>query len=102
MTFGIAGPEDSWLHSRGVPGSHVIVKWSGEGKDDAILQAAAELAAYYSGGREAGRVEVDHAARRDVRKIKGGGPGMVTYRNEHTVRVVPRGEDELRRIGLVD
>ncbi len=102
VTFDIAGPEDSWLHSRGVPGSHVIVKWSGGDKDDTILQAAAELAAYYSGGRESGRVEVDHAARRDVRKIKGGGLGMVTYRNEHTVRVTPRGEDELRRIGLVD
>ncbi len=102
VTFDIAGPEDSWLHSRGVPGSHVIVKWSGGDQDDTILQAAAELAAYYSGGRESGRVEVDHAARRDVRKIKGGGLGMVTYRNEHTVRVTPRGEDELRRIGLVD
>jgi predicted ribosome quality control (RQC) complex YloA/Tae2 family protein len=102
VTFDIAGPEDSWLHSRGMPGSHVIVKWSGGHADDAILQAAAELAAYYSGGREARRVEVDHAARRDVRKIKGGGPGMVTYRNERTVRVTPRGEDELRRSGLVD
>lgn len=102
VTFDIAGPDDSWLHSRGVPGSHVIVKWSGGREDDAILQAAAELAAYYSGGREAGRVEVDHAARRDVRKIKGGGPGMVTYRNEHTVRVTPRDEEALRRSGLVD
>lgn len=102
VTFEIAGPDDSWLHSRGVPGSHVIVKWSGGREDGAILQAAAELAAYYSGGREAGRVEVDHAARRDVRKIKGGGPGMVTYRNEHTVRVTPRDEAALRRSGLVD
>jgi predicted ribosome quality control (RQC) complex YloA/Tae2 family protein len=102
VTFDIAGPDDSWLHSRGVPGSHVIVKWAGGRKDDTIVQAAAELAAYYSGGRESGRVEVDHAARRDVRKIRGAGPGMVTYRNEHTVRVVPRGEEELRKIGLVE
>ncbi len=102
VTFDIAGPGDSWLHSRGVPGSHVIVKWAGGRKDDQIIQAAAELAAYYSGGRESGRVEVDHAARRDVRKIRGAGPGMVTYRNEQTVRVVPRGEDDLRRAGLVE
>lgn len=102
VTFDIAGPDDSWLHGRGVPGSHVIVKWAGGRKDDTIVQAAAELAAYYSGGRESGRVEVDHAARRDVRKIRGAGPGMVTYRNEHTIRVVPRGEEELRRIGLVE
>jgi hypothetical protein len=28
-------------------------------------------------------------ARRDVRKIKGAGPGMVTYRNERTIAVRP-------------
>jgi predicted ribosome quality control (RQC) complex YloA/Tae2 family protein len=102
VTFDIAGPDDVWLHSRGVPGSHVIVKWSGGREDEAILQAAAELAAYYSANREAGRVEVDHAARRDVRKIKGTGPGMVTYRNERTVRVTPRSEQDLRKVGLLE
>ncbi|MFN8537075.1 MAG: NFACT family protein [Thermomicrobiales bacterium] len=102
VTFDIAGPDDIWLHSRGVPGSHVIVKWSGGRTDEAILQAAAELAAYYSANRESGRVEVDHAARRDVRKIKGAGPGMVTYRNEHTVRVAPRSEQDLRKLGLIE
>ena len=102
VTFDIAGPDDIWLHSRGVPGSHVIVKWSGGREDETVLQAAAELAAYYSANREAGRVEVDHAARRDVRKIKGTGPGMVTYRNERTVRVTPRSEEDLRKIGLLE
>jgi predicted ribosome quality control (RQC) complex YloA/Tae2 family protein len=102
VTFDIGGPDDVWLHSRGVPGSHVILKWAGGRADDAVLQAAAELAAYYSGGRESGRVEVDHAARRDVRKIRGAGPGMVTYRNERTMRVSPRGEEELRRLGVIE
>lgn len=102
VTFDIAGPDDIWLHSRGVPGSHVIVKWQGGRTDEAVLQAAAELAAYYSANRESGRVEVDHAARRDVRKIKGSGPGMVTYRNERTVRVTPRSEGELRKVGLLE
>jgi predicted ribosome quality control (RQC) complex YloA/Tae2 family protein len=102
VTFDIAGPGDTWLHGRGQPGSHVIVKWAGGREDDAVLQAAAELAAYYSAGREAGAVEVDIATRRDVRKIKGGGPGLVTYRNERTVRVTPRGEDELRRLGVLE
>ena len=83
-------------------GSHVIVKWAGGRADETILQAAAELAAYYSANRESGRVEVDHAARRDVRKIKGAGPGMVTYRNEHTIRVASRSEQELRKLGLLE
>ena len=102
VTFDIARPEDIWLHSRGVPGSHVIVKWAGGRADETILQAAAELAAYYSANRDSGRVEVDHAARRDVRKIKGAGPGMVTYRNEHTIRVASRSEQELRKLGLLE
>ena len=101
VTFDIAGPGDTWLHGRGVPGSHVIVKWADGREDDAVLQAAAELAAYYSAGRESGAVEVDIAARRDVRKIKGAGPGLVTYRNERTVRVTPRGEDEVTPPGRV-
>ncbi len=102
VTFDIAGPDDSWLHSRGVPGSHVIIKWASNQQDEQVIQAAAELAAYYSGGREAGRVEVDHAARRDVRKIRGAGPGMVTYRNEYTVRVSPKSEAELRQRGILE
>jgi predicted ribosome quality control (RQC) complex YloA/Tae2 family protein len=92
VTFDIAGPDDTWLHARGVPGSHVIVRWNGPDRnDDAVLVRAAELAAYFSQSRASGRVEVDITARRFVRKIKGAGPGMVTYRHERTVSVAPIG-----------
>jgi predicted ribosome quality control (RQC) complex YloA/Tae2 family protein len=33
-----------------------------------------------------------------VRKIKGAGPGMVTYRNERAIRVQPAAEERLRHI----
>jgi len=92
VTFDLAGPDDTWLHARGVPGSHVIVRWNGpERDDDAVLLRAAELAAFFSQSRASGRVEVDITPRRFVRKIKGAGPGMVTYRNERTVSVAPVG-----------
>jgi predicted ribosome quality control (RQC) complex YloA/Tae2 family protein len=97
VTFDIAGPNDTWLHARGVPGSHVIVRWrdtSGD-EDDATVQRAAALAAYYSSSRSSGVVEVDVTRRRFVRKIKGAGPGMVTYRNERTLAVRPRDERDL-------
>ncbi len=97
VTFEIAGSDDQWLHARGVPGSHVIVRRQG-GADaafDVALERGAALAAYYSSARTSGTVEVDIAARRDVRKIKGGGPGMVTYRNERTIAVRPANELEL-------
>jgi predicted ribosome quality control (RQC) complex YloA/Tae2 family protein len=97
VTFEIAGPDDTWLHARGVPGSHVVIRWLGTDEDDspATIEAAASLAAYYSAARGSSRVEVDITRRRYVRKIKGTGPGMVTYRNEQTISVVPRAEGDL-------
>lgn len=104
VTFDIAGPDDLWLHARGVPGSHVILRLRvpSEEPDEDAVETAAALAAYYSGARESGTVEVDVAPRRHVRKIKGGGPGMVTYRNEWTIAVRPANEDELRKAGRLE
>ena len=97
VTFDLAGPDDTWLHARGVPGSHVIVRWrqQGQEEDPRTIEAAAALAAYYSSARTSATVEVDATRRRHVRKIKGAGPGMVTYRNEYTVSVRPASEREL-------
>lgn len=94
VTFTLSQPDDLWLHARGVGGAHVIVQWSAEhvtnaSADARTIEMAARLAAYYSSAREAGYVEVDYAPRRQVRKIAGAGPGMVTYRGERTLRVQP-------------
>lgn len=100
VTFEIAAPDDTWLHARGVGGAHVIIRWRNPAapEDPDTVAAAAALAAWYSAARESGGVEVDVAKRRHVRKIKGGRPGMVTYRNERTIRVQPAPEEELRDI----
>lgn len=97
VTFDIAGPNDTWLHARGVPGSHVIIRWRNPAGDerDETIEAAAQLAGYYSSLRNGGQAEVDVTRRRFVRKIKGAGPGMVTYRNERTISVRPAGEESL-------
>ncbi|NPV67918.1 MAG: fibronectin-binding domain-containing protein [Anaerolineae bacterium] len=91
VTFGKGGPEDLWLHARGVPGAHVIIRSEGRTVPDAVIRRAAELAAYYSAARAEGRVLVDVTLRKYVRKIKGGKPGMVTYRHETAREVTPRG-----------
>jgi len=100
VTFDVAGPDDTWLHARGVPGSHVVIRWRSPERPESTdtVEAAAALAAWYSAARESGGVEVDVAPRRHVRKIKGAGPGMVTYRNERTIRVQPAPEERLRHI----
>lgn len=94
VTFTIANPDDLWLHVRNMPGAHVILRANGRLSEDTI-ERAASLAAWYSDGRNATAVPVDVTERRHVRKIKGAGPGMVTYRNERTLNVRPLPETEL-------
>ena len=77
----------------------MVIRWRSSASQSAdTVEAAAALAAWYSAARESGHVEVDVAPRRHVRKIKGAGPGMVTYRNERTIRVQPAPEERLRHI----
>lgn len=104
VTFDIGGAEDTWLHVRGVPGSHVIIRWlrPAEEEDERVVETAAALAAHYSGSRAGGLVDVDVTRRKNVRKIKGAGPGMVTYRNERTIAVRPQDEAALKTDGRLD
>ena len=90
VTFRRAAPNDLWLHARGVPGAHVIVKTEGREVPEATLRQAAQLAAYYSQARGSTHVDVAYTERRYVRPIKGAGPGLVTCAQEKTIRVAPR------------
>ena len=91
ITFDVAGQDDVWLHARQRPGSHVVVRTAGQKLPNRVLQRAAELAAFYSQGRTDSRVAVDWTPRKFVRRIRGGPPGLVSYINEQTVDVPPRG-----------
>ncbi len=57
---------------------------------EATLRQAAQLAAYYSQARGSSHVDVAYTERRYVHRIKGAGPGLVTYTQEKTIRVVPQ------------
>ena len=89
VTFREAGGNDLWLHARGIPGAHVIIKSGGREVPRRTLEEAARLAAYYSQGRENSSVPVDYTQQRYVRHMKGGGPGMVIYERERTLSVPP-------------
>lgn len=94
LTFEVAAPDDLWLHVSGYSGSHVVIR-----NPDrlpvlplAIVQRAAELAAWHSKARGAhGKVEVHVCRVGDVRKPPGFAPGKVLLRNWRAVRVYPRG-----------
>jgi predicted ribosome quality control (RQC) complex YloA/Tae2 family protein len=89
VTFDKGGNVDLWLHARDVPGAHVIIKFDGRQIPERVIEQAAQLAAYYSAAKDEANVIVDVTQRKYVKKIKGAGPGMVTYRNETTRTVRP-------------
>ena len=84
-----SNPEDTWLHVRELPGSHVIIRNDGRAVPESVVHRAAELAAYYSAGRGEGTVDVIVTLRRHVRPVKGGRPGQVTCRRERVMSVKP-------------
>lgn len=89
VTFHQANAHDIWLHARGVPGSHVIIKAAGREVPLSTVEQAANLAAYYSQARGSTNVPVDYTLQRHVRHMKGGGPGMVVYERERTLYSQP-------------
>jgi predicted ribosome quality control (RQC) complex YloA/Tae2 family protein len=94
LTFDKAAPDDLWLHARQVPGAHVIVPTAQGLPAEEDVFWAASVAAYYSRARHDTSVEVDVTVKKYVRAIKGAAPGLVTYRHESTLRVVPAAPDE--------
>jgi predicted ribosome quality control (RQC) complex YloA/Tae2 family protein len=99
LTFGNCLPSAVGLHARSVPGSHVVLRWTGEGAPPARdLEEAATLAAWYSKARTSGTVAVDWTRRKYVRKPRGAPPGRVSILHAKTVFVAPDGalEERLR------
>jgi hypothetical protein len=90
LTYGIAKPDDVWLHARDVTGAHVVMRWSQEGAPPARdLREAAALAAWYSRARGSVVVPVDWTRRRHVRRARGGPPGRALVDRAQTVMARP-------------
>ena len=81
---GSAKGNDTWLHAKDMPGSHVIVK--AEHPSQETLSMALRLAAWYSRGKGAA-VPVDYTLRKNVKKPGGSPAGFVIYTNQRTVMV---------------
>jgi len=97
LTLKFANNKDLWLHTKQIPGSHVIVKLpkdysSIEDCPETTLIEAATIAAYFSKARESSKVEVDYTFKSNVRKPSGAKPGMVIYDNYWTITVNPQAE----------
>jgi predicted ribosome quality control (RQC) complex YloA/Tae2 family protein len=90
ITMRLARPDDLWLHAEGMPGSHVVVR-NPDVRDipERILRKAASLAAYYSKGKNSGKVPVAYTRAALVKKPKGAAQGTVVLTGRRTIMAVP-------------
>jgi len=98
VTFKLANADDIWFHAQGVPGAHVILRFTSapteEEKDKAIKFCASLAAKYSKNGNNSGQ-RVDYTLRKYVSPIKGG-EANVTYKNFESIAA-----GELRHLGAL-
>jgi predicted ribosome quality control (RQC) complex YloA/Tae2 family protein len=88
LTFGLAKSDDLWLHARGTPGSHVVVRLEkGSDPPPETIRDAATLALLYSDLKKSGKGEIIYTRRKWVKKAKGQAPGAVTVTQEKSLHV---------------
>lgn len=87
LTFKLAKKSDIWLHTKDIPGSHVVIH--SDQPDETTLHEAAVLSAYFSKARDSSSVPVDYTEIRQVKKPNGSKPGFVIYFEQKTLFVTP-------------
>lgn len=92
LTLRLADNDDIWMHTKNIPGSHVIIKCAGHEVSDETIFEGAMLAAYFSKSKMSAQVPVDYTKKKNVKKPSGSKPGMVIYETNSTVYVTPQEE----------
>ncbi|WP_242144504.1 MULTISPECIES: NFACT family protein [unclassified Bacillus cereus group] len=87
LTTKFARRDEIWLHTKDIPGSHVVIR-SVEPSEETLLEAA-KIAAYYSKAKNSSSVPVDFTKIRHVKKPSGAKLGFVTYDHQQTLYVTP-------------
>ena len=90
ITFGLSKDDDIWLHVKDLHGAHVLVKSDGRTVPNEVLQVAAEIAGFYSEGKQSYKVSVDYCQKKYVKKNPSGIKGAVIYTNFKTAYITPK------------
>lgn len=96
LTMKLAHKQDTWLHTKDIPGSHVVIRATEPTEE--TLEEAAKLAAWFSKSKLSSSVPVDYTKIRHVKKPNGAKPGFVTYDQQKTLYVTPD-EQFVKRLG---
>ena len=97
LTLKFARPRDIWMHTKNIPGSHVIIVANGQTIPDTTLNEGAMLSAFYSKAKNSSKVPVDYTEKKNVKKPNGSKPGFVIYETNKTAYITPS-EEEIKKI----
>ena len=97
LTFRVAASDDVWLHTKDIPGSHVILRTNGNTPSEETLLLAASLAAHFSQAAGSSNIPVDYTLCRFVKKPSGAKPGFVIFTHQKTLSVTPD-EERIKKL----
>jgi predicted ribosome quality control (RQC) complex YloA/Tae2 family protein len=92
LTLELSSEDDIWMHAKGVPGSHVLIKVSDKLPTLEVIKKAAQIAADNSKGNSGSEVTVVYCKRKFVHKRPGMNPGQVEveYKNSNQIIVTKK------------
>lgn len=88
LSLKFANKNYMWMHTKDIPGSHVII--CSNDVPDNTLEEAAILAAFYSKAKTSSKVPVDYTLVKNLKKPNGAKPGMVIYHTNYTMYTEPK------------
>ena len=92
LTFKTGSGNDWWFHSKTYPGSHVLLivgRQDPMSVPDTSFNEAGRIAAYYSTGRNQGKVDIDYTLIKNVKKPAKAVPGYVIYHTNYSMTAKP-------------
>ena len=95
LTFKLAHKDDIWLHTKDIPGSHLVIDTKGDEVDEDTLILASQIAVHFSKASTSSKVPVDYVPIKYVKKPSGAKPGFVIFTNNKTLYITPNEEEIL-------
>ena len=98
LTFS-AEAKDVWLHSKDYHSSHIIIEAMGRKIPLEVITVCAEICAYYSKARNAGKSEIVYTFKKNVKKPPKSKPGFCVYDNFKSIIVNAKNHAEFIKNG---
>lgn len=86
ITFS-AKSNDLWFHAKDYHSSHLIIESENKQIPESVIKICAEICAYYSKGRDGGKIEIVYTNKKNVKKPSGAKAGFVVYDNFKSIIV---------------